>query len=179
MEILQLLANFPDSLFSIQVPIFARTNTHFRPPDNPSTPIIMIGPGTGVAPFVGFLEHREMLQQKSAENSDGEISFGPSWLFFGCRHKERDYLYRLVLKLFDLSLGLKKRCLFALFLTDPKFQKRVSFSFLVFLFLFLFCFVLFCFVLFFFLFFFFFFFFDTQFCIFAKKKDVKIRCQNI
>ena len=108
MKILQLLTNFPDPLFSIQVPIFARTNTHFRLPDEPLTPIIMIGPGTGVAPFVGFLEHREMLQRKVAENSNREISFGPSWLLFGCRHKERDYLYRLVLKLFDLRLGLKK-----------------------------------------------------------------------
>ncbi|XP_072030751.1 methionine synthase reductase-like [Amphiura filiformis] len=78
----------------IKVLIFARTNTHFRLPEDPSTPIIMIGPGTGVAPFIGFLEHREMQLNKVAENGDDTIKFAPSWLFFGCRHKERDFLYR-------------------------------------------------------------------------------------
>jgi len=52
-----------------------------------SRPIVMVGPGTGVAPFIGFLEHRAALGVKSQGNGDW-------WLFFGCRHEAKDYLYR-------------------------------------------------------------------------------------
>lgn len=55
----------------------------------------MVGPGTGVAPFVGFLQHREKLQE---QHPDGK--FGAMWLFFGCRHKDRDYLFREELRHF-------------------------------------------------------------------------------
>eukprot|EP00058_Branchiostoma_floridae_P027416 XP_002612907.1 hypothetical protein BRAFLDRAFT_282133 [Branchiostoma floridae] len=65
------------------------TNNHFRLPSDLSVPIIMVGPGTGVAPFVGFLQHRE----KQREISHDAVC-GPSWLFYGCRHRDRDYLYR-------------------------------------------------------------------------------------
>ncbi|XP_037778404.1 methionine synthase reductase-like [Penaeus monodon] len=77
------------------VPIYLRTNQNFRLSADVSSPIIMIGPGTGVAPFVGFLQHRHKLQIDSPD-----ISFGESWLFYGCRHKERDYLYREELEKF-------------------------------------------------------------------------------
>ena len=77
------------SHFFRQIPIFERSNQHFHLPDDPATPIIMIGPGTGVAPFIGFLDHRACLLKTG-------VSLGPAWLFFGCRHKERDFLYRLV-----------------------------------------------------------------------------------
>lgn len=77
------------------VPIYLRTNQNFRLPADVSSPIIMIGPGTGVAPFVGFLQHRHRMQIDSPD-----ISFGESWLFYGCRHKERDYLYREELEKF-------------------------------------------------------------------------------
>lgn len=56
---------------------------HFRPPDDPATSAIMIGPGTGVAPFVGFLDHR-------AARGDT----GPNWLFFGEQHRATDFYYR-------------------------------------------------------------------------------------
>lgn len=49
----------------------------------------MVGPGTGVAPFLGFLQHREKLQEQHPEGH-----FGVTWLFFGCRHQDRDYLFR-------------------------------------------------------------------------------------
>lgn len=55
----------------------------------------MVGPGTGVAPFVGFLQHREKLQEQRPEGT-----FGAMWLFFGCRHKDRDYLFREELRHF-------------------------------------------------------------------------------
>lgn len=71
-------------LFLIQVPIFTRSQNPFHLPSDPSTPLIMIGPGTGVAPFVGFLQHMAV----------GGVSGRKTWLFFGCRHPDVDYLYQ-------------------------------------------------------------------------------------
>ena len=58
----------------------------FRPPANPHAPMIMIGAGTGMAPFRGFLQERADLQRQGAP-------IGPSILFFGCRDSATDYLY--------------------------------------------------------------------------------------
>jgi cytochrome P450/NADPH-cytochrome P450 reductase len=59
----------------------------FRPPDDPQLPMIMIGAGTGLAPFRGFL------QQRAAQRASG-ADVATSLLFFGCRTSEDDYLYR-------------------------------------------------------------------------------------
>ncbi|MEM7060531.1 MAG: cytochrome P450 [Pseudomonadota bacterium] len=69
------------------------TTDAFRLPEDPSVPVIMIGPGTGIAPFRGFLRER------SHQKSDG-IELGPAMLFFGCRHPDQDYLYREELEAF-------------------------------------------------------------------------------
>ena len=58
----------------------------FRPPDDPQLPMIMIGAGTGLAPFRGFL------QERAAQRASG-VPVAPSLLFFGCRTSEDDYLY--------------------------------------------------------------------------------------
>ncbi len=66
-----------------KVKIFVDKNTRFKLPKNPDAPIIMVGPGTGIAPFRAFMQHREVAEKK-----------GPSWLFFGDRNFTTDFLYQ-------------------------------------------------------------------------------------
>jgi sulfite reductase (NADPH) flavoprotein alpha-component len=65
------------------VPIYIQSNENFELPANPETPIIMVGPGTGVAPFRSFMQEREEI---GAE--------GKSWMFFGDQHFVTDFLYQ-------------------------------------------------------------------------------------
>ena len=69
------------------------TKAGFRLPEDPATPLIMIGPGTGLAPFRGFL------QDRAAQRAAG-VETGPGMLFFGCRHPDQDYIYRDELEAF-------------------------------------------------------------------------------
>lgn len=65
------------------VSVFVQQNDNFKLPENPDAPIIMVGPGTGVAPFRSFMQERE---ETGAE--------GKSWLFFGDQHFRTDFLYQ-------------------------------------------------------------------------------------
>ena len=65
-----------------EVRVFIEHNDNFRLPANPQTPVIMIGPGTGIAPFRAFM------QQRAADGAEGK-----NWLFFGNPHFTEDFLY--------------------------------------------------------------------------------------
>ncbi len=64
------------------VPVFPSVAKHFHLPEDPDTPIIMIGPGTGVAPFRAYLQERKATGAK-----------GKNWLFFGAQHERCDFAY--------------------------------------------------------------------------------------
>lgn len=64
--------------------------SYFRPPESLDTSYIMVGPGTGVAPFRGFLRERSASLSSSPEGAEN----GMTMLFFGCRYREKDFLYK-------------------------------------------------------------------------------------
>jgi len=72
------------------VPVFVHSNMNFRPPASSDTPMIMVGPGTGIAPFRAFLEERRESGAK-----------GKNWLFFGNQKSSTDFLYREEIKEFQ------------------------------------------------------------------------------
>ncbi|WP_373861225.1 diflavin oxidoreductase, partial [Nocardia caishijiensis] len=70
-----------------EVPIFLQRAPHFRPPLDPTVPMIMVGPGTGIAPFRGFLHERRAVG-----------ATGRNWLFFGDQHAAHNFYYRTELE---------------------------------------------------------------------------------
>jgi sulfite reductase (NADPH) flavoprotein alpha-component len=67
-----------------EVSVFVEKNPAFKLPENEETPVILVGAGTGIAPFRAFLQHREAKNQK-----------GKTWLFFGERRFHSDFLYQV------------------------------------------------------------------------------------
>jgi sulfite reductase (NADPH) flavoprotein alpha-component len=67
----------------VPVPVYPSSAKHFHMPEDPNTPLIMIGPGTGIAPFRAFLQERQAQGAK-----------GKNWLFFGAQREKCDYAYR-------------------------------------------------------------------------------------
>jgi sulfite reductase (NADPH) flavoprotein alpha-component len=76
------LASLTDDAATVRV--FVEPNERFRLPDDPSRDVIMIGPGTGVAPYRGFLQERE-----------AQGATGRNWLVFGARHFASEFLYQV------------------------------------------------------------------------------------
>lgn len=66
-----------------EIPIFIQKSAHFRPPAAPDVPMIMVGPGTGVGPFRGFLQERQALEAK-----------GRNWLIFGEQRADSDFYFK-------------------------------------------------------------------------------------
>ena len=79
------------------LPVYVEANPRFRLPEDADTPIVMIGPGTGVAPFRAFVQHRQ-----------AEGSKGPNWLFFGNRNRRTDFLYQVEWQRFQRQGALER-----------------------------------------------------------------------
>lgn len=75
-----------------EIPVFVVPNPNFGLPEDPATAIIMVGPGTGIAPFRAFLQERESTRAS-----------GRNWLLFGNPHRTSDYLYREELEAWQAS----------------------------------------------------------------------------
>lgn len=80
-----------------QLSVYVQASLGFRLPDNPDTPVIMIGPGTGIAPFRAFLEERRAIGAK-----------GRNWLLFGDQRSDTDFLYQSEMEAY-LAEGLLTR----------------------------------------------------------------------
>lgn len=76
-----------DRAQALKVGIFPQVSKHFRLPEDDGVPLIMVGPGTGIAPFRAFLEERE-----------ARGASGPNWLFFGEQHAASDFYYQAQLQ---------------------------------------------------------------------------------
>ncbi|XP_013195874.2 NADPH--cytochrome P450 reductase [Amyelois transitella] len=88
-----------------RIPVYIR-KSQFRLPLQPQTPIMMVGPGTGLAPFRGFLQERA-----HAKSNGKEV--GDTILYFGCRHREQDYIYKEELEAYEKSGLLKLNLAFS------------------------------------------------------------------
>ena len=89
------------------------TKSAFRLPAEPATPVIMIGPGTGLAPFRGFLQERAALKKQGK-------TVGPTHLFFGCRRPDQDFIYADELKAFEAEGTTKLHVAFSRSAGQPK-----------------------------------------------------------
>lgn len=79
----------PHNKFSgFKLPVHVRRST-FKLPSNPATPIILVGPGTGLAPMRGFIREKVKMVQNSENTPQGKIL-----LFYGCRNRDEDFLYK-------------------------------------------------------------------------------------
>jgi sulfite reductase (NADPH) flavoprotein alpha-component len=72
-----------DRAADVPVPVYPASAKHFHMPEDHSIPLIMVGPGTGIAPFRAFLQERQALGAK-----------GKNWLFYGAQREKCDYVYR-------------------------------------------------------------------------------------
>ncbi|KAG0142232.1 hypothetical protein CROQUDRAFT_109973 [Cronartium quercuum f. sp. fusiforme G11] len=77
----------------VRVPIHIR-RSNMRLPTSPHIPVVMIGPGTGVAPFRSFVQERVASARKVKERGSGLSEWANIVLFYGCRKEEEDFLYR-------------------------------------------------------------------------------------
>ncbi len=102
-KILGVCSNFLSNRVELNaknIRIYLHVNERFRLPEDSSTDIIMVGPGTGIAPFRAFIEERNIQRDKGQ-------SVGKDWLFFGDQRAEFDFLYSEEFKEYETKYGLK------------------------------------------------------------------------
>jgi len=102
-KILGLCSNYLSNRVDLNkddVAIYLHTNQKFRLPEDSSKDIIMVGPGTGIAPFRAFIEERNILR-------DQGLNVGQDWLFFGDQKAEYDFIYSEELKTYQEKYNLK------------------------------------------------------------------------
>lgn len=108
-------SSFLDRLPQHSVPCFVRPAPSFRLPEDNSLPIILIGAGSGIAPFRSFWQEREAIANKS-----GPGALSKCMLFFGCRSKSVDYLYEN-----ELSTLLRRGIVHNVFLALSREDKKI------------------------------------------------------
>ncbi|GFX52470.1 nitric oxide synthase, inducible [Trichonephila clavipes] len=87
-------SNYLESLpVGSEIACFVRSAPNFRLPDSPHVPVIMVGPGTGIAPFRSFWQKRNLDMKAAAMDGDVKKPFGNMTLLIGCRHQTVE-LYR-------------------------------------------------------------------------------------
>lgn len=96
-----------DGFSTPKVPIFIRKSGFHLP--KPNVPIVMIGPGTGLAPFRGFLHERDYQRKQLSTGAES----GTNVLFFGCRNAEQDYIYENELTGFSANKGVELHVAFS------------------------------------------------------------------
>lgn len=75
----------------LSLPVYVRPS-NFRLPRDRTRPVVMVGPGTGVAPFRGFIQERAWMARQPTSPDQGKV--GPTILFYGCRKADQDFLYQ-------------------------------------------------------------------------------------
>ena len=106
----------PRDKYSVPTAIIHIRRSKFRLPRNPSTPVIMIGPGTGVAPFRGFVQERAL-------QARGGKKIGRTILFYGCRKSDEDFLYKDEWETYSSSFTKGEFSLFTAFSREDPLRK--------------------------------------------------------
>lgn len=102
-KILGVCSNFLSSRVELnqkKIKVYVHNNERFRLPEKLETDIIMVGPGTGIAPFRAFIEERNYLRDQGKK-------LGKDWLFFGDQKKNYDYIYGEELEAYRSKYGLE------------------------------------------------------------------------
>jgi NADPH-ferrihemoprotein reductase len=106
----------PRNIYTHPTALIHVRRSKFRLPRDPKTPVVMIGPGTGIAPFRGFVQERALLASNGRE-------IGPTLLFYGCRRREDDFLYEEEWQVYSSSVPAGKFCMYTAFSRENPSRK--------------------------------------------------------